>query len=629
MTTDTGAPDQSSWNSRTFTARLAVALVQAAGLYLLIEAASQPLAWPATVPTLFIPLLMIWSLIPLLALLGVGQLSRRPLLLWLLAATVMVAGLGWYAGWRLPGLPTVTDNPHAPPPQIWNYANLWLRMAIGLFIAHTLVVDAITEGRWRPSYVRHFDTAWKQGVQAALTGVFVAVFWLTLHLGAGLFELLKITFFRRLIEHDWFALPATTLAMATAIHVTDVQPALIRGARTLALTLFSWLLPLLVVIVVGFLGSLPFLSLAPLWNTHFSCGLLLATAALLIFLINCCYQDGAAERTTILAKRWAGSVGALTLAPLVTLAAWALGLRVGQYGWTPQRVDAAIITLGISAYTAGYVVAVLRAPRPSGPHWLRRLETTNHLTAHFALVLLLALLTPLADPARLMVVSQMARLRSGVVAPTDLDVTALRFDGARWGRDALMTLRQATDSRWSAEQTDTLHANANTALTKDNRYLLEGALKHPVTAPNLASRIKVYPAGQSLPPDFLQAYGALKQRQGYGGCVIAGNGPCNAYLISVQTGGPVAVLMEDGYAAAVVFERDGQNAWHQTGTIRDLTGCDRVRDALQRGDAAPVPPNRPDLLVAGVRLHIDPDDGACKGTDKPVEARIMEPPPDK
>ncbi|WP_049973973.1 DUF4153 domain-containing protein [Azospirillum sp. B4] len=609
MTTDT-ASDPTSGPSRIFAARLLIALVQAAGLYLLIEAATIPLAWPATVPTLFIPLLMVWSLIPLLALLGVGQLPRRPLLLWLLAATVVVAGLGYYGGWRLSALPAVNDKPHTLPPEIWSYANLWLRLAIGLFIAHTLVVDGVIEGRWRPSYARHFDTAWKQAVQAVLTGVFVAVFWLMLHLGAGLFQLLKITVFQHLIEHDWFAIPATTLAMAAAIHITDVQPPLIRGARTLALTLFSWLLPLLVVIVVGFLSSLPFLSLQPLWQTHFAAALLLTSAGLLIFLINCCYQDGAAERTTVPVKRWAGTVGALTLTPLVALAAWALGLRVGQYGWTTSRVEAAIVILGFSAYAAGYVIAALRTPRPSGPHWLRRLEFTNHLTAHFALVLLLAVLTPLADPARLMVASQMARLRSGVVAPTDFDLTALRFDGVRWGRDALMTLREATDSRWSAEQTDTLHANATIALTKDSRYQAKDTLKHPVTAQSLANRITVYPAGQSLPPDFLQAYSARKQRQGGQGCLVTGDGPCNAYLIPLHTNAP-AVLIEDGYGDAALFERNDQGAWLNTGMIRELTWCAATRDALQRGDATFVPSGRLDLEVAGMRLAIGPAQSSC------------------
>jgi hypothetical protein len=158
-------------------------------------------------------------------------------------------------------------------------------------------VDAVIERRFAPSYARHFDTAWKQGVQIALAIVFVGLFWGVLYLGASLFKLIEIDFFERLLQRRWFWCPAITLAFAVAIHVTDVQPSLIRGARSLVLTLFSWLLPLLVLILVGFLGSLPFISLAPLWKTGFATSLLLTAAGLLVLLINACYPARRNKRT--------------------------------------------------------------------------------------------------------------------------------------------------------------------------------------------------------------------------------------------------------------------------------------------------------------------------------------------
>ncbi|MBB6250450.1 DUF4153 domain-containing protein [Nitrospirillum iridis] len=590
--------------------RLAVALIQASGLYLLVESATKPLAWPATEPTLFVPLLMVFSLIPPLILMGAGQIARRPLVLWGLAATVIIAGLGYHAAARMPPAQPA-DSGTGADILLWPYGDLWLRLAGGLFIAHTLVVDAVIARRWRPPYPRHFDTAWKQGLQAALTVVFVGVFWGVLHLGASLFDLLKVGFFHRLIRHDWFAIPATTLAIAGAVHITDVQPALIRGARALALTLLSWLLPLLVVIVAGFLGSLPFLSLQPLWHTHVAASLLLTAAALLILLINCCYQDGAAERTTVAIKRWAGTVGAVALLPLVALAGWALGLRVDQYGWSVQRVEAAAVTLVLAAYTAGYAVAVIRAPNPGGPHWLRRLEPTNHITAHLVLLLLLALLTPLADPARLMVDSQMARLRSGALPPEKLDLVALRFEGARWGRDAVTALGQATDARWTADQTRTLHANVATVLSKPNRYQALDALRRQPDTTDPLENVTVYPAGRTLPPAFLQAYATSLHPDQDRDCGRKGGGSCNAFLIALPPGGPEAVIIQDGYRASRLYQQDDSGAWHQTGTLERLPNCAAVRDALKQGLATPVPHPLPDLMVAGVRLDIQAPDQGC------------------
>ncbi|MEA1676514.1 DUF4153 domain-containing protein [Nitrospirillum sp. BR 11163] len=593
-----------------FLTRLMVALIQAVGLYLLAEAATKPATWPATVPDLFTPLVMVVSLVPLLILLGVGQIARRPLALWILVATVIVAGLGYHAAARLQ-----SSLPATGMSQLLGSHFDLMYVAGGLFIAHTLVVDAIIERRWRPSYPRHFDTAWKQGVQAALTVVFVAVFWGVLYLGAGLFNLLKITFFERLIQHDWFAIPATTLAIAGAVHITDVQPALIRGARALALTLFSWLLPLLVIIVVGFLGSLPFLSLQPLWQTHFATRLLIMAAILLIFLINCCYQDGAMERTTIAAKRWAGTVGALALLPLVALAAWGLGLRVGQYGWSVQRVVAAAFILVLAVYTAGYVLAVVRAPNPRGAQWLRLLEITNHVSAHLVLILLLALLTPVADPARLMVADQMARLRAGILPPEKLDLVALRYDGARWGQAAVESLRTATDSRWSADQQATLHANATTVLSKQNRYQTQAPLQQPRSPADLIRTLKVYPAGRPLPPGFVDAYLASDRARNGNGCTPADKEPCNAFLITLRPDLPEAIIMQDSNFSGVLYQQDEAGAWHLTGHL-DLgswPGCAAVRDALQKGQITTTPHAWPDLIAGGVRLTIMPPNDHCPG----------------
>ena len=92
-----------------------------------------------------------------------------------------------------------------------------------------------------------------------------------------------------MLRERWFFEPALALATMVAIHATDIQPGLIRGIRDLGLSLLSWLLPVLAVIVALFLASLLVVSVAPLWATHFAGKLLLTTCAVLIVLINCAY----------------------------------------------------------------------------------------------------------------------------------------------------------------------------------------------------------------------------------------------------------------------------------------------------------------------------------------------------
>ena len=110
-------------------------------------------------------------------------------------------------------------------------------------------------------YPTYFDVSWKYGVQIVLVGLFTGAFWLLLWLGAALFALIKIDFLSTLLQKPWFSVPATTLAFAAAIHVTDVRVGIVRGARTLSCNLLSWLLPLMVLIAVGFVATLPFTGL--------------------------------------------------------------------------------------------------------------------------------------------------------------------------------------------------------------------------------------------------------------------------------------------------------------------------------------------------------------------------------
>ena len=100
-------------------------------------------------------------------------------------------------------------------------------------------------------YTTHFDVAWKIAVQGALAAAFTGAFWGLLWLGAGLFDLINIDFFIELLQERWFAIPATTLAVSAAAHVTDVRAGIVRGIRTLGLSLLSWLLPLMTLIAAG------------------------------------------------------------------------------------------------------------------------------------------------------------------------------------------------------------------------------------------------------------------------------------------------------------------------------------------------------------------------------------------
>ena len=149
--------------------------------------------------------------------------------------------------------------------------------------------------------------------------------------------------------------PATSLAVAAAVHVTDVRAGLVRGARTLLLVLLSWLLPLMAIIVAGFLVGLFFTGLEPLWKTQFAAGYLLIAAGTLVILINAAYQDGSEEHRPPLLIRYAASLASLVaLVPLVVIALTPSHLRVEQYGWTTARIGSTACAIVAASYAIGY-----------------------------------------------------------------------------------------------------------------------------------------------------------------------------------------------------------------------------------------------------------------------------------
>src|SRR5690606_214172 len=101
----------------------------------------------------------------------------------------------------------------------------------------------------------------------------------------------------------------------------------------------------------------------------------------------------------------------------VIIAFWGLALRIGQHGLTPDRIIAVACALIGAAYAAGYGWAALGPFWRKGAAWMQPLERTNIWTAVLEIAVILALFSPLADPARLSVADQMARLERGAVTP--------------------------------------------------------------------------------------------------------------------------------------------------------------------------------------------------------------------
>ena len=561
--------------------RLAIGLAQGIALFLL-QKADESKTWPATQPMLYAPLLVCALMVPIIPLAALSAMRRTYLIGWSLVAAALAAVLAVHAAWTGAGPDRIGAGPLSPP--------LFIAVAALLFIAHHLVQPAEAARRPVAPYADYFDLVGTNAVRLFLSLAFTGAFWLLLFLAAALFKLIGVEAIQKLIGETAFAFPATGLMFAAAVHMavqlTEARAGLVRGVRTVSLVLLAWLLPLMVVIAGGFLATLPFTGLAPLWSTKAAASLLLSAAAALIILVNAAYQDGLEPPNPIL--RWAARGASLLLIPIVVLAAYALWLRIHQYGLTPDRVMAVTYVIVATGFTAGYTLAAVRA----GP-WMKPLERTNLIMAAVSVLLLIALFTPIADPARLSVASQIKRLEAGKVPAEKFDFQFLRFDGGRYGRDALERLKASPDAGVARRAREAIEAKAKAS-----------ALPQP--GPEI-SKITVYPAGKTLPRSFTSQNPALHEPDSV--CAFAGSN-CSALLLDVDGDGQDEVLLTTGAAFDVMQFRDGR--WLKVAEASSPCDGVDIDAALKTGSVTvDAPTQRRDLIVGGQRLVMRPLSSGC------------------
>ena len=569
--------------------RLLAGLLQGLLLYWLYSAA-QDKAWPATQPYLLAPLMLIGLLLPVLLVSSLGHLSLRRIGVWMAGVALGLTALALH------------DVARGAEHFIWgNYKpgaplrvisiQLFGCCVAGMYIAHALVLASAQDQRRLAGYPTYFEIAWKLGIQLLFSLLFVAVLVLVLWLGGQLFLLIKLNFLKKLLVQPWFVIPVLCFAFSFAIHITDVRPSIVRGIRTLLLVLLSWLMPIAAVLVASFLLTLPFIGFERLWATRHAASVLLGMAGLLVVLINAAFQNGEAGLGVARGIRFGTRLSCLLLPWLVGIAIYALTLRVMAHGWTAERLIAAACLLVASCYATGYAWAASRYG-----DWLNWIANVNVGTAFITLLVMAALFSPLMDPARLSVASQMARLDSGKVGADKFDFEYLRFQGARYGQAALQELTM----RNTGPDAAVIRARATAMLMRENRFDETGALS------DVAINLTVRPAGVTLPQSFLQQdWSQAGPGWRLPACLKRAGQQCDAYAMDFDGDGRQEVLLisNDPRASSVLLAEKEEGGWYARGQIpTEILRCRPLRDKLQAGQFTLVPPKVQELEVDGQRV---------------------------
>jgi hypothetical protein len=284
------------------------------------------------------------------------------------------------------------------------------------------------------------------------------------------------------------------------------------------------------------------------------------------------------------------------LVPITVLAAYGLSLRIGQYGLSPDRILAAACVLVAAGYAIGYAVA---AVRPGA--WMKALETTNIAMAFVVIAVLLALCTPVADPRRLSVGDQVARLHAGKVKADQFDFTFLRFKAGRVGRDALIALGKDRDMAISQAAAKVIStARADELAAADDKPF---------------AKTRIYPAGASLPASF------VKQDWTAGDwliCAVPGS-RCDMVLLDTDGDGVEEVLVGQG-GVFEIYRLGAAQRWTKVGTTAPAC-IDEAFRAQMRANAprmAPAPTDLKDVVIGGRALRLLPVSPACADDDEVI-----------
>jgi hypothetical protein len=286
------------------------------------------------------------------------------------------------------------------------------------------------------------------------------------------------------------------------------------------------------------------------------------------------------------------------LVALVALAIYALKLRIDQYGWTISRVSGAACALVALCYALGYAWAALER---SG--WLKHVASTNVLTSYITLALLVALFTPIADPARLAVASQVDRLLSGRIGPDEFDFRFLRFQSTVYGRKSLARLQSTA-------------VGPNAAAIRDKSVEAAQLVDTAKSEPHVVSRmhnITMRTPGQQLPESFIANNWKSVDDWPWlvPSCLSDESDQCDGYLMRLSGDGRQNILLlAPRGSEGTVFGQDAAGTWQVLGRLKIPPSCVEERAALMRGAYKAVPALIPDLEINGRRIHVQ--DAASK-----------------
>ncbi|HEU0135175.1 MAG TPA: DUF4153 domain-containing protein, partial [Allosphingosinicella sp.] len=260
------------------------------------------------------------------------------------------------------------------PPEAWGTGEGWKLFAslAAIALALPLFQAARDSGNRRfPVRAAHVHV-WTDLILWFAACAFVAATLLLTILLHELFRLIGIEIIGRAFDSGWLPAILIGTALGGAVGILRDRDNVLDLLQKLVRAILSVLAPVLALGLILFVAALPFTGLEPLWSqTKSTTPILLACILGAVALVNAVIGNGSEEEARSAILRWPAMALAAVTVPLAAVAAVSTGKRIGQYGFTPDRLWAAALVLAAAAVALAYLLALVRG-RGDWPSALRR-----------------------------------------------------------------------------------------------------------------------------------------------------------------------------------------------------------------------------------------------------------------
>ena len=511
-------------------------------------------------------------------LLTVVSFKQRALWYWMALIFVVVMAMSVWLKWQ------VEDSDKWRQHEVFMFYG-W-RLLLMAMLALPWIQYSLHVSREQARYPHFYRQLWLNALTLLIVFVANGLFWLVLLLWSEMFKLVGIPFFSTLFfDTDWFGYVAFGLITALAVVLARTQLRLVTAVQKLLTFIATGLLPLVALLALMFILTLPFTGLEAISQRVSAAGLM-STLTLLLLLLMAIVREPQKE-----ALPYPGALRylikcSLIVAPIYMLiAGWSLWVRIQQYGWTPERLYGVLVVVVLLVWSFGYLASILRRGRNplelQGPVILG--------VSLLALGLLVLLSSPVIDAWRISVNSHMGLYHSGKIKPDQVSLDMLDHSG-KPGCAALEALQKD------------VAFNQDSKRRRDLNSLLQGR-RDPVkelTATQLVSKVVMAPGSQK--PD--DAFWAFVKTQGYRITSCAEQNACVLVSQDLNADGhPEQVLYAFGDGESLVFGMQ-KNKWDLLAVARLPEGFnkDKLLQAVANQQLGSAPRIWRDITIDGKRL---------------------------